>query len=85
MAGGKGEFRHSAPFLPPATTQTPENSFLRGVTTVLHVGSRACHLYRRGEMNATSLAFANGEDMAELASTMLVGRESMYVAVFKGM
>ena len=36
------------------------------------------------EMNTTSLAFANGEDMAELASTMLVGRESMYVAVFKG-
>jgi hypothetical protein len=39
---------------------------------------------RRNKMNTTSLAFANGEDMAELASTMLVGRESMYVAVFKG-
>ena len=37
------------------------------------------------KMNATSLAFGNGEDMAELASTILVGRESMYVAVFKGM
>jgi len=36
-------------------------------------------------MNTTSLAFANGEDMAELAATMLVGRESMYVTVFKGM
>ena len=36
------------------------------------------------EMNTTSLAFANGEDMANLASTMLVGHENMYVAVFKG-
>lgn len=39
---------------------------------------------RRSEMNTTSLAFANGEDMANLASIMLVGHESMYVAVFKG-